>query len=37
MANVHNGRRVAIAGVALSLIGGALLLGMAWDWSWNLF
>jgi hypothetical protein len=37
MANTRIGRRVVIACVAALLIGGALLLGMVWEWSWNLF
>ena len=33
MAKIHNARRVAIACVAVLLIGGALLLGMNWERS----
>jgi hypothetical protein len=35
MANI--GRQVAIACVAMLLVGGTLILGMVWEWFWNLF
>jgi hypothetical protein len=37
MAKVDIERWIAIACVAMLLIGGAVLLGMVWEWFWNLF
>ena len=37
MAKVDIERWIATACAAMLLIGGAVLLGMVWEWFWNLF